>query len=579
MATQEEMQRALAMYSGYDPLAEQQAALEQQAANDALMGGTGQQPQTMSEPLMSEAPAMAPAVASTAFGEPVDPNSVSSVPPEALMSQQLASYPEPAQPAPQPAQVGAAPVAAPRPASVGGGGGGVRRPSLLSEQTAGLGLAADRANESQAAVDASVGQQSALLEQQGSDRSVNALEQADLLQQKQDALTRAGETAQLQRAERQRVVDQRAKEYEQINTQNAQVEIRDRRSTTQKVMGALAIALGGLADQANLAAGLNIGLNVQTQNAARAMDIVNAAVDRDLAIQRANLENDKDNAAAKFSELGVARAAVQDVDSQEALAKAALLDKYAAGLESLQKEGLADDAVTTGKLAAEQVRGQALQLRQQDDRRLAEKSDDRVFSLQAQKEAQDRAAAAARARANQPMSLKERAEIEGKLLDNEKKRRDLDAEEGGAVDLPGYKAVQTLERGDLATARQIHRSAESLKADYARLDAIRKRNGGGTIFNLNDKVEAEAIINGMGPKYSQLYGSGAPSAAEFENFTKTLINPTEYQLTGLLDPIESYKRGVNQIDAITSAQLGSYGFQKEQTETEQLASKYGARER
>lgn len=497
-------------------IAAQDVARAQAAAYGATPQGTGQAPAAPPTPSLDWQPPAVPYVDVSAPPAPPEP-------PRALVQR------------PQ----------APR----SGGGGGAPHAQMLREQSAVLGASQAEADRATADVNASVEEQARLAEEQGYSAAGRAQERAKILGQRQAELEQAGAQFQAKRDARQAEADRVAAEYRAHNEQANQVEIRDRRTTGQRVMGALAVVLSGLGDA------VAAGGNVRTDYAQQTLAMIDDAIERDLEIQRANLENKRASAAAKFTELGLARQSVQDVGEAEALARASLMDKYAGALERAKEEGAGDDAVVTSQQAAAQLRGQAAQIREQRALQRADKAEERTFALQSQV-AGERARAAA---ANRPMGAREQLELEGKMLDNERKRRELGGSAAGdRADIPGYERVQDVAPGDAALAKKTVSAARSLRADLQRLTEIRAKNQGGT-WNRNDVAEANQIVNGMAPKYSQMFGSGAPSTTELELFKSTLVNPTDYQFFGL-DPTEAYQRAAAQIERTERDALTAYGY-------------------
>lgn len=476
MPTQQELaQQAYAAWTGSpmvplaggmdpaDPLAQQDAALAAQAAQDAQMAAAG-----------PPAPAPAPAF--------VDPASVSSMPPEMSPAppeptpqQQLAAAAYRAwspsapplegfsgwQPPPEEAGPPAPPAAEPKVIAVpeqeisaeppAARAGGPARPSLLTEQGTMAGASRDAADQARVDADISTDVQAGLTEVEGEQRSETAKLMAARATQQQADLEEAGKQANERRAVKEAAAADVQAQYKKLSDEAANVQVADRRTTSNRVMGALGMALAGMGD-AIAASGGNKTNFLQTT-----VGLINEAVDRDLAIQRDNLANKKDAAAAKYTELGLARDSIKDVDAQEAAARAALMDKYALGLDSIKAQGLGETATTTAALAAEQIRGSAAQLRAQTAEQQAAKDEDRLWTLQVQREQERKAAAAAKARA--AVKAPQVSELEQKLadgsitapemkmlndlrqgvLDNEKKQRALNGGDGQSTgnDVPG----------------------------------------------------------------------------------------------------------------------------------------------
>jgi hypothetical protein len=127
--------------------------------------------------------------------------------------------------------------------------------------------------------------------------------------------------------------------------------------------------------------------------------------------------------------------------------------------------------------------------------------------------------------------------------------------------IPGYEQTQDVAPGDASIAKKTVSAARSLRADLARMAEIRAKNNGGTVWNREDVNEARTIIGGMSPKYSQMYGAGAPSKTELELFMENLVDPTDYQwpLVGV-DPMELYSRAADHISRVEQEQVSAYGY-------------------
>ena len=311
----------------------------------------------------------------------------------------------------------------------------------------------------------------------------------------------------------------------------------------QRVLGGVAVAMGGLADQTNLVAGLNMGMNVQTHNAERIANGINAQIDRDIALQRAKLSDRKDASNQGYAEN---TQALQ-------LAHAAKIEQAQAALQSIASQAQSKDVV-------ESVNGANAKL-EQDKQAL------NMGVLQQREAARAKAAAGANRPQSidygsmTPVQLKALADAGVLPAEGHKVLKsiapDKDEKWSRTGELSGYVATQELSAGDMAEARKIDAATRSLEKDYDTLAAIRERNKGAT-WNRTDMNEAERIIDSMPAKFSQTFGSGAPSQQEMERFEKSLVNPTDVHL--LKDPAEVYKRGKQSIRDNATVKLDSYGF-------------------
>lgn len=208
-------------------------------------------------------------------------------------------------------------------------------------------------------------------------------------------------------------------------------EPRDRRTTQQRTMGAIAVALSGLGD-AVIARGGGQGRNLD-----RTLGIINQSIDRDIDLQQRMLDNKKTALAAKNTELGQMRERYGDTVDSIKLARAMKVDQYQRELDAVIAGGASQEAAAAAKDAQAQLELQKQQL-------LFE-----VYGNRYQAELKSR----------QGVSLEKRLAIEGKMLDNEKKRQEL---QGGPA-------------GDKKTAEQIRAKDEVLQT-AKRILQVRKEN-------------------------------------------------------------------------------------------------------
>lgn len=118
-------------------------------------------------------------------------------------------------------------------------------------------------------------------------------------------------------------------EFRDLNKQIASTQIRDRSTTGQVVVRAIAQAFAGLGDAMNARAGRSTNfLGAVTKQ-------IDSQVDRDIALQRMALDEKRTAAAAKLTELGVARSRFKDESTALSYARAARKEQYAARMGEL----------------------------------------------------------------------------------------------------------------------------------------------------------------------------------------------------------------------------------------------------
>lgn len=408
---------------GFDPIAEQDAAMAAAQQQDLAMSGLGPGPDGApapgpaaytSDPGMSPPPPTQPAVQ-------VDPNRVSSglgVPENSLMSTPSdMSYP-----GEQPAAGQQEPGAYVRPrARIGGGATAAERnpvPSILKDTTAEKDEAKAGAKShelerevAQAGVeqgtqdlaDTRAGTYSKVADVQ--DRLSENLKPYDKqLADLQDSHNKATERIGIEQQERSKFM----REFVP----------KDRRSTAQKVVGALAVVFSGLADQANLVAGLNVGQNIQTNRMDAMMSLVQRGIDRDLEQQQAMMDNAKTAHAALGTELGQLNAKFGgDVDTLS-IAKAMKYEQAATEIEALKSRGLGAEQ----QPLADEAIGR---LRMESESLLAGVDRERYASLR-NEEQRLKMIRAHQLAGPKPISAKEALQLQGMALANEKARRELD---------------------------------------------------------------------------------------------------------------------------------------------------------
>lgn len=182
------------------------------------------------------------------------------------------------------------------------------------------------------------------LRAEGEVRAQGFEQQAELERQQNAELEVRVEDFEAEQRERQQARDQVAGEFAELSEQANNMSPKDRRTKAQKVVGTLAIALGGVAD--GFAA---MGGNYGTKHAADVQAQINLQIQRDLEMQKMALDNKRAAAAAKQTEFGMAREALGDAQQAEAFATAQLQRKYATQL----RETGANTSREVAKAAAE----------------------------------------------------------------------------------------------------------------------------------------------------------------------------------------------------------------------------------
>lgn len=130
----------------------------------------------------------------------------------------------------------------------------------------------------------------------------------------------------------------------------------DRRTTGQRVMGALAVALAGVADGMMAAGG-------GQPSAVRAtLGIIDKSIDRDLDYQREMVNNKRTALAASNTELGQMRERYGDNVDAMKMARVVKLDQYQRAIDSALQQGASAEAVAAGKDTQAQLELQKQQL-------------------------------------------------------------------------------------------------------------------------------------------------------------------------------------------------------------------------
>lgn len=411
--------------AGYDP-----NLMSQARASMGLPALGGVQPLTPDEQALGQAQAdqLAAQDAYVAANQAHQPEML----PPAMQPQAFAApIPldwQPSQPqVQQPAPAIAPPQPAPTPVRVPGAGGDIRAGAgpanplggMLSDATkrreaadaarTQAGIDADMALEGQALGNEQLGAiRQRVAEQTGANRREAAAADAEA-QRKMDDAYDSHLKATEKTSARKREVDDYIGNYQ----------VKDRRGTMQKAMGAIAVATGMLVDQVNLVAGLNAGQNIQTNRGAMSMELINRQIDRDLEAQREMLANKRTQSAALGTELGQAQARWGDTKEALLTARQLKLDQFEKSLEAIKAQGASEESSVLADQTIDAIRMQKAQI----DEQRAQSDYEKAFNDE-QRFKQVQYAQTMAGRPRTP-TTKEALELEGKALDNAKKRQEL----------------------------------------------------------------------------------------------------------------------------------------------------------
>jgi hypothetical protein len=196
-------------------------------------------------------------------------------------------------------------------------------------------------------------------------------EQAKILQQQSAIESAAQAKADAQAAEGRARVQAIYDEAKAVDNEAANIQVKDRRTTTQKVLGILGVALSGVADSMSGFSGK------QTNFAGSLEKSLQEAVDRDLNMQREAIADKRKQAAAKFTEMGIAQKLfVDDVESATKYASALRKDMYARELDAAAKRSQnpviqAEGSAAAAKILAENAQNKAQLLTSKENARIA----------------------------------------------------------------------------------------------------------------------------------------------------------------------------------------------------------------
>lgn len=147
-------------------------------------------------------------------------------------------------------------------------------------------------------------------------------------------------------AAQQKVIEEKRKVDEFIGS----YEPRDRRDTGQRVMGALAIALGGIGDAVAVGGGA-----APQRNLDRVVSIVNTGIERDLDAQREMIANKKTQSQGLDTELGHMQRMYGQTQQANEMARVMKLQQAQLELQTIAASGAAEEAKATAAGAAAKI--------------------------------------------------------------------------------------------------------------------------------------------------------------------------------------------------------------------------------
>jgi hypothetical protein len=585
MPTAEEQRRALAQqaYQAWTggPLAA--PSLAEAQANAAMFAPVAQdspelsmlEMATQSPATPSQAPAVDPAF--TMVPGPADPVMQAEQAPPGPLSRPPDQAPKVIGIPEQEVTGTAQPTAAP---AGGGSGGGARRPSLLTEQSAIAAESRDRAEQTRRDADISTDMQAGLTAMKGEQEGAMYSAAAEHARGSQAELEEIGRLSEQRRAAKIAAAERVSAQVKDANEKAANIQIRDRRSTGQRVMGALAVGLSSLSDAWT-------GDNASVQ----VMSMVNEAIQRDLDIQRDNLKNARDTASAKLTEYGLAMDAVRDEDAQRLLAEGALKAKYAIGFDAIKNQGMSEAATTTAAIAAEQLRREAAQLKAQGAELEAARDEERVFQLQVQAEQERKAAARARpaAQVSDLLAKEANGTITAPELDTlnklrlQKKAIDAGGDGDAAAVAPKGREIRNPALAQQATKEERSKFNETqnvtnaLESKIDRLLRLREEHGVAVGVPQTDAYKEAQTLNReimLGLKKKEELGTLDNQSERFLN--EMTGDPNAWFINTPETQLNAVKRAARE-DLESRAQ--GLGYSSALDQRDEYAAKHGARER
>lgn len=465
--------------------------------------------------------------------------------------------PEQSPPRPRPAPVGAAPRPKPGP---------VER-FVQSTQDA-----ASAAQDAAAAVGGAyydtVGKQADVDRQRAEQAAKTAEAEASLRARQVEEMDRVGADFQRRRdaidAERKAAFEA----YKSANKEASAVEIKDRRTTGQRVLGALSLIASGIATGYSGAASALAGTQ-KTNYIAMTQDAINAAVERDLQAQRENARGKRENAAAKRDEWQIAGQFARDEQEREEMARLAIDRKYTLALQAEAAKLKPGEIRSAAEAAALERNAKILEREQQNQDQRAEKWGDRAYQASGALAQRQQAQADAARRGADPMA---KLKLEEQELKNAELRRKLgQGGAGGETDIPGYRRTKDVSSTQATQAATMASILAAQKVGYRRLGELRAKNKGGVGWSSADAAEAEKIIDAMADRDSQLAGGGQAGEAAKQATKERLKNPTDYALFS--DPEATYRQELEQQIAEVNARMSALGYESAEAEGQSEAAK------
>lgn len=489
---------------------------------------------------MGSGPVSEPFAAAPPVAAPAPPPAPAPEPPQAIMQQ-------------RPDVQSAAPIVAPRP----------RGPSPLARAgqmvDAYASAAAQDAADAQDRTDQALGAQIAAKQEESAAAADYVEKYKATMAKWAEQADRIGAQQMAEREAEKRGLEQSRLKWESADREAKDVQVKDSRTTGQRVVGALAIVASGIATGYSGAASALAGTQ-KTNYINQTIDIINAGIERDLALQREAAKAKRERSDKAFSEYQIASQHYDAGPDRDRMALALHQAKYEPQLRALEKqyEGTAAGAIAGG--AAAQIAANVSAAREEAARAEAARARDAslqfgVRTLERQQARQDAAAAGAR-----PMSERERLELEGKALDNAKKRLELEGigAGGSETDVPGYERTKDVApaQATMASTLESIRSAQ----DYTlrRLKDLRARNAGKATWSAADAREGDELISSLADRASQLAGGGQAGEAAKQAVMERVANPTDVSM--LSDPAEAYEQIRQSTNAAVRARMEALGY-------------------
>lgn len=178
-------------------------------------------------------------------------------------------------------------------------------------------------------------------------------QQAAVEQQQAQELALRQQAFEAEQAERAKVREETMAEFKQLSDQATNLQAKDSRTTGQRVMGVLAVALAGLGDAFSRMGG-------QTSNYAGAVQAgIDRQIERDLDAQREAINGKRQAAAMKLTELGLARQQFTDAQDAEKFAESQISLRYATQLRATAAKSNSEVAKSAAEVTASALEAKA----------------------------------------------------------------------------------------------------------------------------------------------------------------------------------------------------------------------------